>query len=822
LFVRNFEIKISCATPYVWCISRIRRNLLTHLYFGNSTQHELNQQSLCLLCEELISRAVIRKSKKDRFVTQVKIAASLKDLLPSFDSSKMPWLPTVVCPSHRILLGHPKRSIDEEIISAVQLRISATIAVRNAAARCHPDHPCTLCRRCSQLRQRSNLQLPAPPKRTAEFEELPPKPKRVRRDKKPPTQPSPPVSRLSRGDLIAMGSAANVSGFQKGQMADEQRRRFKSGSSTVSAESGSVVRKQQTLFNTTFSHDFQTKLCRFSSTDGGIHFCSDLTDFTHLYCWLREKSVDDVVLIKLNGDAGQGSLKLMIQFIFAGDPIFSDDPHAARAASPSHDHLDTGVHHTYILALIHGCSESHASVTFLFAAVDLRLLHTIFSKAQIVLPVDMKFANVCFGLQPHGAAKSYLWTLWSSFIRHHSAPDDERSLESITADAKRYLIEAAELEEKSPSAERLDPIDFNSTEALPILFLQTFSPTSLLIMFPPPPLHLLLGITKTLFHFLEVLDMDLANDWLFSINVRRSERHGGSDFTGNDCRKIISNTTKLQSCHRFPHRTSKRYNSRELHRLTATKLLCEATASFDVVVSRTMGLRLHPEWSASIEEFHTSFAAFTVPYNKFSSPQAGRNADRITPKLQCLFHEVVLWISSNNCSLNRHTEQAFETLHKVYLNFEQRYSVPRTGPEILPARRLKKALPNNKPQAFVGRHTPSSGTRSGNTKRKRSLLKNPEPSSSPSKRTRRPVVGAVRKARQRRLNAVIAFNSSNLPSDSFVQERQLRAIARIKFENCSASSSSSPKNFSSDGREGDSLTSHVREWRSNDVSFFLR
>jgi len=44
---------------------------------------------------------------------------------------------------------------------------------------------------------------------------------------------------------------------KKGQMADELRRRYTSGSSTISTESGSVVRKKQTLLNSTLSHDFQ-------------------------------------------------------------------------------------------------------------------------------------------------------------------------------------------------------------------------------------------------------------------------------------------------------------------------------------------------------------------------------------------------------------------------------------------------------------------------------------------------------------------------------------------------------------------------------------
>ena len=191
--------------------------------------------------------------------------------------------------------------------------------------------------------------------------------------------------------------------------------------------------------------------------------------------------------------------------------------------------------------------------------------------------------------------------------------------------------------------------------------------------------------------------MDLVNEWLRSINVRRSERHGGTDFTGNDCHTIISSTQKLRTLPRFPQRISQRYEKDELVRRTSITLVTAAIKSFSIAVKRTMSLNLHPEWAASILEFKSDYANFVDSFNKFKKPQPGRSPTRISPKLQCFFYEVPVWINIFKCSLNFITEQAFETLHKVYLLFEARYKIPRCGAQILPAVRKKKTAPGRPP-----------------------------------------------------------------------------------------------------------------------------
>lgn len=230
----------------------------------------------------------------------------------------MQWLPVGLCLAHHLKISSLKQPIDAATISAVQSRITESpIAVRNAAQQCRPSNECLLCRQCAAKRQDLTPPPAAPLKRPAEFQVLQPKPKRIRRDKKSPATAASPPPKLDRLDSIAMGSAAKLSGHQIAKQADALNSRYATGSTSITAESGSNVRKQRTQLNRTFRHDFDTKRCPYSLTNEGIVLCCDIVDFVELYCWLREKSTADISLIKVNGDDGKQSLKLMLQFIFA-------------------------------------------------------------------------------------------------------------------------------------------------------------------------------------------------------------------------------------------------------------------------------------------------------------------------------------------------------------------------------------------------------------------------------------------------------------------------------------------------------------------------
>ncbi len=157
------------------------------------------------------------------------------------------------------------------------------------------------------------------------------------------------------------------------------------------------------------------------------------------------------------------------------------------------------------------------------------------------------------------------------------------------------------------------------------------------------------------------------------------------------------------------------------------------------------------EWS-TIAEFKSSYAAFTAVFNKFSPQVVYRHDDRITPKLQCLFAEVPQWLSTNKLPFAVVSEQAFESVHKSFVTHISKYSKPKMGEELLSAqRRRKKKNISPSPDFDRGTHTPSRGTRSGQTKKRttRTAPISHAPSVAPAKR----IIGLTQSSANQRLGS---------------------------------------------------------------------
>ena len=66
--------------------------------------------------------------------------------------------------------------------------------------------------------------------------------------------------------------------------------------------------------------------------------------------------------------------------------------------------------------------------------------------------------------------------------------------------------------------------------------------TPLILMVPPPELHLLIGPVNTLH---SAMCGNESERWLSLCNVKKTEYHGGS-FAGNDSRKLLKRTADLK------------------------------------------------------------------------------------------------------------------------------------------------------------------------------------------------------------------------------------------------------------------------------------
>ena len=172
-----------------------------------------------------------------------------------------------------------------------------------------------------------------------------------------------------------------------------------------------------------------------------------------------------------------------------------------------------------------------------------------------------------------------------------------------------------------------DSKNFNSVVSLPVDFLRSGANLPLLDLLPPPQLHLVLGITSSLFKHLEILNSYLANAWLRKLGVRRNPSHGASGFTGNDCRRIISHTHQLRNLPEFPQRTSRSHASAA--NATTVVLLADAINAFNDVVTKTMRPYLHPQWRASIEQFRVTFNSFTQQFETVQPISAARDPSTV-------------------------------------------------------------------------------------------------------------------------------------------------------------------------------------------------
>ena len=71
--------------------------------------------------------------------------------------------------------------------------------------------------------------------------------------------------------------------------------------------------------------------------------------------------------------------------------------------------------------------------------------------------------------------------------------------------------------------------------------------TPIILVVPPPELHLLIGPVNTLYDALNKVWSE-SESWLSKCNVKKTEYQGGS-FAGNDSRKLLKHCDDLDECY---------------------------------------------------------------------------------------------------------------------------------------------------------------------------------------------------------------------------------------------------------------------------------
>ena len=149
--------------------------------------------------------------------------------------------------------------------------------------------------------------------------------------------------------------------------------------------------------------------------------------------------------------------------------------------------------------------------------------------------------------------------------------------------------------------------------------------------FPPPELHLMIGVVNTLFKEL-LKNWDNAQLWLELCHIEREFYHGGS-FTGNSAKKLLKNISKLEEI---------------AEGVSMCYPFIDAFKCFNKVVDSCFGMKLDDDYENNIEAFRLAFQRLGI---------------RITPKVHIVFFHVIEFCNKFIKGLGYFSEQASESVH---------------------------------------------------------------------------------------------------------------------------------------------------------------
>ena len=184
------------------------------------------------------------------------------------------------------------------------------------------------------------------------------------------------------------------------------------------------------------------------------------------------------------------------------------------------------------------------------------------------------------------------------------------------------------------------------------------------------------------------------------------------DYNGNQCRKAVANWAKLAAILPSSAAVLEKSGVDQFipQMFDCMRQIPACLEGLDLVISRAMSRRLHPEWREAFKILSTAFDVFEPLYRKCAPASEKDPRCLLTPKLRCLLVYVQKWIEETGETLIGVSEGAFETFHQDYRLFEINFKVPRPPPG-----------KDEADSETSGRKadTPSCGTRSGAQKKRK-------------------------------------------------------------------------------------------------------
>ena len=336
-----------------------------------------------------------------------------------------------------------------------------------------------------------------------------------------------------------------------------------------------------------------------------VVLCKDLQGFVDFIIETRNLDSSKVSL-RIGLDGGGGFIKICLS-VFNPEDTMKD-----TCLSKQFKH--TGVKKALILALVPKTQENQFNVKRLWINSNIDDL-----KSEFTIATDLKMINILLGIQNHACNHPCSWCdiTKENLINKGKS----RTLASLDKLFWRYY----------DSGDRKAKAKDHGNVIHPSMIKSTDTNTPILLLVPPPELHLMLGTVNHLYNNMEKL-WPGATAWLDACHVKKQDYHDGA-FIGNDCRKLLKKVSVLREMESRPKNTDK---------------YVEAFESFNKVVGECFGNHLAPEYEESIQEFASKFKNLKIS---------------VTPKIHAVIHHVKEFCDIKGKGLGQYSEQTSESIH---------------------------------------------------------------------------------------------------------------------------------------------------------------
>lgn len=379
-------------------------------------------------------------------------------------------------------------------------------------------------------------------------------------------------------------------------------------------------------FDVSMTTDFQDK-------DGSIQsqptiYCCDVNGLLQRVQAERNLQADDLT-VKIGIDGGGGLLKVCLTVLSSN--VHQEHRRMPYIQGPSRDFKETSVKRIFLIAIVPIVYESYRNILQLWVLLKIKDIVT----ERIIVSADLKLGNVIFGLNAHSSSHPCCWCNVDK--ANLSEEGILRTLGSITEQFWKWQEAGA-----VPSCAK------HYENCVHTSLIKGESQLLIIDLYPPPELHLMLGVVNHLYKAIEH-EWSGVQQWAETCHVERQAYHGGS-FDGNSCRKLLKNVDQLQS----------------MCPLQVVKFV-KALRDFDQVVSACFGSELNVNcFEKHLKDFKESYLALEIP---------------VTPKVHCVFYHVEEFCRRNDSSLGRSSEQSMEAVHSDFKSTWLKYKVSRDHPD---------------------------------------------------------------------------------------------------------------------------------------------